>query len=446
MNRSYLGITVYDALIRRLHFIFREFENIYVAFSGGKDSGLLLQVLLDFRNSHYPNRRIGVFHQDFEAQYTVTTKFIDETFKKLKSQKNIDCFWVCLPMASRTALSNYEMFWYPWDDEKKDIWVREIPNYDYVIRLENNPISSYRYKMHQEDLAKQFGKWYKDSHGGAKTVCLLGTRADESLQRYSGFVNKKYAYKDQCWITKQFTNVWTASPIYDWSVEDVWHANYKFGYAYNELYDLYHKAGLNPSQMRVASPFQDYAVESLNLYRVIDPDVWARLLGRVQGVNFGSIYGRTKAMAYRNLSLPKGHTWKSYTQFLLVTLPPRIRNNYIRKFNKSIYFWHHVGGGLEEIVINELIEKGYRIKRNGVSNYTIFKDSRIIFLDNIPDNTDDIRTTKGIPSWKRMCFCILKNDHICRFMGFGLTREQQKKLDQIKKKYIHLEEMKQDEI
>ena len=28
-----------------------------------------------------------------------------------------------------------------------------------------------------------------------------------------------------------------------------------------------------------------------------------------------------------------------------------------------------------------------------------------------------------------MCYCILKNDHICRFMGFGMNREQQKRID-----------------
>ena len=63
------------------------------------------------------------------------------------------------------------------------------------------------------------------------------------------------------------------------------------------------------------------------------------------------------------------------------------------------------------------------------------KNSRVIFLGKIPDNTDDIKSTKDIPSWKRMCFCILKNDHICRFMGFGLTREQQKNVNLLKRKY-----------
>ena len=415
--------------------MFNEFDNIFISFSGGKDSGLLLNLLLDFRKKYYPNKTIGVFHQDFEAQYSVTTEYIEKTFSQLEKEENVELYWVCLPMATRTALSSYEMYWYPWDDTKEEIWVRPMPKHPYVIHLENNPITTYHYKMHQEDLAKQFGRWYRLSHKNKKTVCLLGMRSDESLQRYSGILNKKYGYKDTCWISNQFKDVWCASPLYDWSTGDVWHANYSFGYEYNRLYDLYYMAGLKPDQMRVASPFNDYAKDSLNLYRVIDPKIWVKLVGRVQGANFTAIYARTKAMGYKNLTLPEGHTWESYTHFLLSTLPPRLRNNYIQKFKSSIRFWHNVGGGLEEDTIKELEDHGYAIARNGVSNYTLMKRSRIIFLGKIPDNTDDIKTSKDIPSWKRMCFCILKNDHICRFMGFGITREQQKNINFLKEKY-----------
>ena len=42
MERRYLDINVYEALQQRFDFIFREFDNIYVSFSGGKDSGLLI--------------------------------------------------------------------------------------------------------------------------------------------------------------------------------------------------------------------------------------------------------------------------------------------------------------------------------------------------------------------------------------------------------------------
>lgn len=436
MKKKYLDLNVYDSLQLRLKFIFEEFDNIFVSFSGGKDSGLLLNLVLDFQKKYYPKKKIGVFHQDFEAQYSYTTRYVERTMERIKDDAEL--YWVCLPMATRTALSNYQMFWYPWDDKKEDLWIRPRPNFDYVITLENNPITTYKYKMHQEDLAKQFGRWYKLSHGDTSTICLLGIRADESLQRYSGFLNKKNRYKGRCWITNQFKNVWCGSPMYDWSVSDVWHAIYRNNYEYNSLYDMFYLAGLKPSLMRVASPFNDYAKESLNLYRVIEPETWIRLLGRVRGVNFGNIYGKTKALGYRNITLPEGHTWESYTKFLLSTLPKRIRNNYINRFQTSIRFWHTVGGGLEEETIAELEEHGYPIRRNGVSNYTIFKNTRVIFVDKIPDHTDDIKTSKDIPSWKRMCYCILKNDHICRFMGFGLTREQQRKIEVIKKKYESL--------
>lgn len=244
MKREYLSQNVFEALQERLHFLFNEFDNIFISFSGGKDSGLLLNLLLDFRKKYYPNRTIGVFHQDFEAQYSVTTEYVEKTFLRLEQEENVELYWVCLPMATRTALSSYEMYWYPWDDTKEEIWVRPMPKHPYVIHLENNPITTYRYKMHQEDLAKQFGRWYRLSHENKKTVCLLGMRSDESLQRYSGILNKKYGYKDTCWISNQFKDVWCASPLYDWSTGDVWHANYSFGYEYNHLYDLYYMAGL----------------------------------------------------------------------------------------------------------------------------------------------------------------------------------------------------------
>ncbi len=433
MYRHYLQQSVYDAFIERMHYIFTEFDNIFVSFSGGKDSGLLLNMVLDFRDRYYPDRVLGVYHQDFEAQYQATTEYVERTFASLEGRA--ERYWVCLPMATRTALSSYEMFWYPWDDTKEELWVRPMPKHPYVINLQNNPITTYRYRMHQEDLAKQFGRWYRISHGNKKTVCLLGVRADESLSRYSSFLNKKYGYEGKCWISRHFKNTWTASPLYDWTTNDVWHANFLHGYDYNRLYDLYYMAGVKPADMRVASPFNDHAKESLNLYRVLDPAMWTRLIGRVRGANFAAIYGKTKAMGYRNLTLPQGHTWESYTKFLLATLPARQRNAYIRKFKTSIDFWHNTGGGLEERVIEELIARGYDIRRNGVSNYTVLKCSRVIFVGKIPDHTDDIKSSKDIPSWKRMCYCILKNDHTCRFMGFSLTREQQRRINVLQRKY-----------
>jgi predicted phosphoadenosine phosphosulfate sulfurtransferase len=431
-EKKYLKQNVYDAFQDRLAFIFSEFDNVYISFSGGKDSGLLLNLVLDFKRRNGIAKKIGLFHQDFEAQYQATTDYVTRMFAD--NLDDIDPYWTCLPMASKTPLSNEEIYWYPWDDAKKDIWVRDMPAMPYVINLENNPFDFYKHKMNQEDIFKQFGRWYKNKMGGT-TIGLLGLRADESLSRYSAVINKRHPYQGKNWITAGFKDVWSASPLYDWRVEDVWTANGKFGYDYNKLYDLYYKAGLTIDQMRVASPFNEWAMESLNMYRVLEPETWAKLVGRVKGANFGAIYGGTKAMGYRNMTLPEGHTWKSYTEFLLSTLPERIRENYLEKFKTSAEFWAKTGGGFAEDVIREIEACGYGIQRNGVSNFTKDGKSKIVFEGEMADDTDNVRGTIDIPSWKRMCACILKNDHMCRFMGFGPNKEQQSRINAIKEKY-----------
>ncbi len=436
MGKKYLKKNVYDAFQERLKYIFKEFDHIYVSFSGGKDSGLLLNMTLDFVKKNYPGRKIGLFHQDFEAQYSYTTQYVTKMFEE--NLDVIEPFWVCLPMASKTPLSNYELYWYPWDDEKKEIWVRDMPTMPYVIHLRKNPLTFYKYKMPQEDLFKQFGRWYRSYKGKGKAIGLLGVRADESLLRYSSIINKKNRYKDKSWITQTFKDVYSASPLYDWTAEDVWIANAKFSYPYNELYDLFYKAGLTINQMRVASPFNEWAMQALNIYRVIEPVTWTKLVGRVQGANFASIYGSTKAMGYRSILLPEGHTWKSYTEFLLDTLPEHTRNVYLEKFRISAEFWEKTGGGLPDNVIEEIEACGYQIERNGTSAYTKDKKQRIIFKQEIPDHTDDVKSTIHIPSWKRMCYCILKNDHLCRFMGFGPTKQQREQIKLIKEKYQKL--------
>ena len=71
---------VYELIQKRLKFIFDEIDNIYVSFSGGKDSGVLLNLCIDYIRKHNLNRKIGVFHMDYEAQYKMTTDYVEETF------------------------------------------------------------------------------------------------------------------------------------------------------------------------------------------------------------------------------------------------------------------------------------------------------------------------------------------------------------------------------
>ena len=68
---------VYELVEERLSMLFKEFDNIYVSFSGGKDSGVLLNLCIDYIRRHNLKRRIGVFHIDYEVQYKMTIDFVD---------------------------------------------------------------------------------------------------------------------------------------------------------------------------------------------------------------------------------------------------------------------------------------------------------------------------------------------------------------------------------
>lgn len=158
-----------------------------------------------------------------------------------------------------------------------------MPKQDYIIKLENHNFDFYKYKMPQEDFYAEFGKWYARQHKG-KSICLLGIRADESLNRYRAYANyKKTSVGEGKWNTKMGENFYHAYPLYDWTTKDVWVANGKFDFDYNHIYDLFYKAGLSINQMRVASPYHESAKDSLNLYRVLEPDTWIRVVGLGSG-------------------------------------------------------------------------------------------------------------------------------------------------------------------
>lgn len=224
--------------------------------------------------------------------------------------------------------------------------------------------------------------------------------------------------------------------MYDWLTEDIWTANARFGFDYNKLYDLYYMAGLKINEMRVASAFIDEGVSSLNLHRAIEPNKWARLVGRVNGANFGAIYGGTKAMGYKNISLPKGHTWKSYCDFLLSTLPEKTRLMYQRKFKSTFNVWIEKGATVLKSAIPDIEKAGYKFEILGKPSGAIYKDRNDILLVKFETYPDDIDSKYfiNLPSYKRMCISILKNDTSCKYMGYGMTTyEKQLRHDAIQR-------------
>lgn len=418
-------MNVYEAGQLRISKAFDAFGYVYVSFSGGKDSGVLLNMVA--AEAKRRGIRFGIFHMDYECQYQMTTDYVAATLDSFADVADI--YHVCVPFKVTTCTSMYQSYWRPWEESKRNIWVRPMPE----RALSGFPF--FRETQWDYDFQVAFGAWLANEKR-CSVCCMVGIRTQESLNRWRAiFSDRNYKNHNGWRWTKDMENgVVNAYPIYDFTTEDVWIANARNGWSYNHLYDLYYQAGVNIDQMRVASPFISEGQESLKLYRVIEPHTWGKLVSRVNGVNFTGIYGGTTAMGWKSITKPQGYTWEQYMYFLLDTLPSATRERYLAKLETSIRFWRERGGCLSDGTIAKLRSAGIDIKVEDKSNYaTDKKPVRMEYIDDI-----DISEFKEIPTFKRMCICIMKNDHLCKYMGFSQTKEELTRRKNIIEKYKSL--------
>lgn len=420
--------TVYDLAMERIKLVFDEFDHVYISFSGGKDSGVMLNLALKYLKDNNINRKVTLMHLDYEAQYEMTTEYVQKMEHEYADYLNV--YHVCVPFKVHTCTSMFQSYWRPWEEDKKDIWVRDLPDNAMLAA----DFDFYQEKMWDYEFQEKLSTWIHEKEKAQKTAVLVGIRTQESLHRWRAIHKDRDTYYNGLKYSKLISdNVYNFYPIYDWKTEDIWVANAKFGFEYNKLYDLYYQAGLPIDSMRVASPFLSEGQESLKLYKVIEPHTWGKLVSRVNGVNFTGLYGGTTALGWRKITKPDVMTWKEYMEFLLDTLPEDTKANYLAKLETSIRFWKEKGGLLSDETIQELddLEIKYEFGSHGYNS-----DKKAVKLDYQDDI--DIKDFKSIPTYKRMCICILKNDHTCKYMGFSQTKTEMMKRKEAVEKYANI--------
>ena len=80
MNKIYMDTNVYEATKQRLNLIFDEFDKVIVSFSGGKDSGVVLNMAIDIARQR--KRKLGVMFLDLEAFYQKTIDYVEKMFSE----------------------------------------------------------------------------------------------------------------------------------------------------------------------------------------------------------------------------------------------------------------------------------------------------------------------------------------------------------------------------
>jgi len=399
-TKQYIDKNVLDATKERISKAFDEFERVYISFSGGKDSTVMTHLVM--AEAIKRDRKVGLLIIDLEAQYRHTIEHVREIVEEYKN--HIELHWFCGELLLRNAVSDFQPKWICWDEESKDQWVRSKPP-------EASDLSQYDFfqpKMEFEEFMVLFGRWFSQ---GKKTVAFVGIRADESLHRYRAITaaKKNMMVNGWKWTTRVAANLYNAYPIYDWRTEDIWvfHSKNKH-LSHNRVYDLMTMAGVKLSNQRLCQPYGDDQKKGLWLYHILEPETWFKLLNRVSGVNSGALYVQESGnvSGYNHVTLPDGHTWQTYTNYLLKSLPEKIRGHYQERFKKFIVSWK---------------KRGYKT---------------------IPDKAPhDLEVKCWAPSWRRMARCILRNDYYCKGLGQSqpLSEAYQKYKSIKEKRRIHAE-------
>jgi predicted phosphoadenosine phosphosulfate sulfurtransferase len=375
--KRYRKENVLEAARRRIRETFDEVERVYVAFSGGKDSSVLMHLVME--EAMRRQQVVGVMFIDMEAQYAETIAHAKEMFELYADY--IEPHWICVPMLLRNAVTNYEPRWMCWDDSVKNLWIRDKPAW---AKTENDyPFAMAG--MEFEEFTVLFGEWFGQ---GKKTAGFIGIRAQESLHRYCAVATwekKDLMLDGRRYTTKIVANTYNVYPIYDWLTEDIWrfHAAHP-DRPHNRIYDKMHMAGVKLSQQRLCQPYGDDQRRGLWLYHILEPQTWFKLVARVNGVNSGALYieERGNINGYNKITKPPQHTWRSFCNLLLQTMPKKTRDHYLIRFRKFIYGWH---------------QRGYPV---------------------IPEEAPpELESKCWAPSWRRMCKVLLRNDYWCKGLG-----------------------------
>jgi predicted phosphoadenosine phosphosulfate sulfurtransferase len=139
--------------------------------------------------------------------------------------------------------------------------------------------------------------------------------------------------------------------------------------------------------MRICQPYGDDQRRGLWLFHLIEPETWSRVVARVNGANGGALYVQEwgNINGYRQITKPVGHTWQSFAHILVASMPKKSRENYQ---NKIVLFqrWHATRG----------------------------------YPEGIPDEAPyELEAARKMPSWRRVCKSLLRNDYWCKGLGFS---------------------------
>lgn len=315
--RIYKKNNVFDEGLERIRYLFDEFEDVVVSFSGGKDSTVTLQLALIVAEEK-GRLPLKVMFLDQEAEWQAVIDYMEDVF----SDPRIDPMWLQVPFHIFNAASNIKQWIVAWEDGAK--WMRP-----------RNPMALTENVYGTMGFYDMFNAIPAYHYKGKKMCFLGGVRAEESPRRYLG-MTEALTYKDITW-GKQLSKTeehYTFYPIYDWSYTDVWKSIHDNNWQYTKVYDYQYMHGVNIRDMRVSNLHHETALKVMEYLQEVEAETWVNLTKRMSGINTA---GKMKKDFFVK-DLPfMFKDWEEYRDYLTdnLILNEKVRNKFHRTWKRN---------------------------------------------------------------------------------------------------------------
>jgi predicted phosphoadenosine phosphosulfate sulfurtransferase len=302
-----MSVSVYEAAKQRIRYLFKEFEEVVVGFSGGKDSTALFYLTLEVAKE-LDRLPLTVMWIDQEGEWQSTVDFTTSIMER----PDVKPLWLQCELEIENSASTSEEYIVCWDKSKEDLWLHK-----------KHPLSIKENIYGTKNFYELFTNVFKVHYDGKKVCYLSGVRTEESPKRYVALTGQP-TYKWITWgkiLNKTSNQHYTFYPLYDWGVTDIWKYIHDNKIPYNKLYDLFYQHGVKVKDMRVSNIHHETAVQNLLLIQELEPETWNKVTARVQGSNTVKHLDKS-AFSCPNELPNMFKSWREYAEYIIESLAP----------------------------------------------------------------------------------------------------------------------------
>lgn len=303
----YLKENVYEAALDRIERIYNGHDEVWVAFSGGKDSLAMLKLIEEYFDRENITDKINVVFRDEETINSFVREFV------LTFQKNprYNFKYYTTQLESEIYILGDKKQYIQWDETRD--WV--VPKPECGITLKGI-----------------YNQWTFDPvvfEKKGRSCIMVGIRASESITRFAGITMSKVAY-----LTKNpaMKNGTMGKPIYDWEEKDIFRYFYEKKINYCQVYDM---QVFNKDALRVATILHAEAAKQLHKVKTLDPVLYNQVINIFPEVEIQARYykdvikGSTEKIAYKYLE-KAGDCWAA----IMLYIDENIKDKY--QYNKAM--------------------------------------------------------------------------------------------------------------